>query len=285
MPSLLEVFAQPFMRMTLGASLISALLLAYLGVFVLYRRTVFVGAALPQVAAAGVAVALLLVGLMGTDHAAVGEIGRLAPALGAAGLSLLAIIAFTQTGAGRRLPPDGVIGAGYVLAAAGIVLVLNFIPHDQDEITPLITGNLLTVSPSDLRVLIGAAIVIGLAQAALFKEFLFTAFDPQLARTLGFGTRRWSLLWYLCLGIAISVVTKAVGIHLAFSYLVLPGLTGMLLARRLRGVIGVAMAAAAMATVLGLWLSYAWSLPSAPTVVAASFALLLAAGGASLVRA
>ncbi len=282
--SLLEAFGAPFMRMTLGASVVSALLLAYLGVFVLLRRTVFVGAALPQVSAAGVALALLAAGVLVPDHAAGDGINRFAPALGAAVLSLLAIAAFTGAGSaptGRRLPADGIIGAGYVLAAAGTVLILNFIPHDQDEITPLITGNLLTVSQADLTILLAVAAGIGLVQVLFFKEFLFTAFDPQVARTQGFGTGRWTFLWYLCLGVAISAVTKAVGIHLAFSYLVLPGLTGMLLARRLHGILLAAMGAAAVASVVGLWLSYIWSLPASPAVVASSFALLLAAAGLS----
>lgn len=278
--SLLEAFQAPFMRMTLGASLVSALLLAYLGVFVLLRRTVFVGAALPQVSAAGVALALLVSGLLVPDHGD-GGADRFAPAIGAAVLSLLAIAAFARAGssANRRLPADGIIGAGYVLAAAGTVLVLNFIPHDQDEITPLITGNLLTVSQADLGIVLGVAAGIGLIQVLFFKEFLFTAFDPQVARTQGFATERWTFLWYLCLGVAISAVTKAVGIHLAFSYLVLPGLTGLLLARRMRGILVAAMVSAAAATVGGLWASYAFSLPASPAVVAASFALLVGAAG------
>lgn len=282
--SLLEAFQAPFMRMTLGASLLSALLLAYLGVFVLLRRTVFVGAALPQVSAAGVALALLVAGLLVPDHAGSGGVARFAPAVGAAALSLLAIFAFARSGSwpsARRIPADGIIGAGYVLAAAGTILILNFIPHDQDEITPLITGNLLTVSQADLATLLVVAAAIGLVQSLFFKEFLFTAFDPQVARTQGFGTGRWTFLWYLCLGIAISAVTKAIGIHLAFAYLVLPGLTGMLLARRLRTILTAAMAAAALSTVGGLWLSYVFSLPASPAVVAFSFALLLAAAGVS----
>jgi ABC-type Mn2+/Zn2+ transport system permease subunit len=106
---------------------------------------------------------------------------------------------------------------------------------------------------------------------------MLNAFDPQVARTLGFPTGRWSLLWFLCLGVAISVVTKAVGVHLAFAYLVLPGLTALLLARRLAGILGVALFSSAAATVLGLWASYVFSLPAAPTVVTAACALLLGA--------
>jgi zinc transport system permease protein len=273
--SIVTAFQAPFMRMTLGASLSSAQLLSYLGVFVLLRRTVFVGAALPQVSTAGAALALLAAGLWAPSHDVTAEWLRFAPAAGAAILTLLAIAIFTAAGHSRLLPTDGVIGAIYVLAAAGTILILNFIPHDQDEITPLITGNLLTVSQSDLRVLVLSALGIAAAQFLLFKEFLFTAFDPQVAETLGFKTRSWSFVWFLCLGIAIAAVTKAIGVHLAFAYLVLPGLAGLLIAKRLRGILAVAMAAAAIATVLGLWASYA--LPAAPTVVAAMLALLLLA--------
>ena len=63
-----EAFREPFMQLALGASLTVALVGAVLGVYVVLRRVVFVGAALSQLSASGVALAFLL-GLDGFDIA------------------------------------------------------------------------------------------------------------------------------------------------------------------------------------------------------------------------
>ena len=55
-----EAFREPFMQLALGASLTVALVGAVLGVYVVLRRVVFVGAALSQLSASGVALAFLL---------------------------------------------------------------------------------------------------------------------------------------------------------------------------------------------------------------------------------
>jgi ABC-type Mn2+/Zn2+ transport system permease subunit len=58
MSKLLEMFQQDFMINVLAGTTIVAMLCALLGVFIVLRRAVFVGAALAQVSSLGVAVAL-----------------------------------------------------------------------------------------------------------------------------------------------------------------------------------------------------------------------------------
>ncbi|MFA0732884.1 MAG: hypothetical protein BKPUNTRY_002449, partial [Candidatus Fervidibacter sp.] len=54
-----EMLRHDFLRHALAAAAISGVALAYVGVYVVLRRIVFVGAALAQLGAAGVGLALL----------------------------------------------------------------------------------------------------------------------------------------------------------------------------------------------------------------------------------
>ena len=58
MSKLLEMFHQDFMLNVLAGTMIVAAICSYLGVFIVLRRAVFVGAALAQVSSLGVALAL-----------------------------------------------------------------------------------------------------------------------------------------------------------------------------------------------------------------------------------
>ena len=93
-----EAFREPFMQLALGASLTVALVGAVLGVYVVLRRVVFVGAALSQLSASGVALAFLL---------------GLSPNPTAFGVTLVAVSLFAFFTGGRRLSQESILGLAY----------------------------------------------------------------------------------------------------------------------------------------------------------------------------
>ena len=74
------------------------------------------------------------------------------------------------------------------------------------------------------------------------------------------------------------------GVMLGFNFLVLPAVTGLLLARSMGGIFVVAVAAALLAALIGFSLSVPLDLPSGPAIIAVSGAIALAAWGARRVR-
>jgi ABC-type Mn2+/Zn2+ transport system permease subunit len=110
---------------------------------------------------------------------------------------------------------------------------------------------------------------------ALFKEFLYVSFDPDMAATQGYRTERWNLTFYVLLGLAIALAIKAIGILLMFAFLVIPAALGLLVARGLRGTLAVAMGSALVAVFLGIWFSYRFDFPSGPMIVAVLGGLLM----------
>ena len=256
-------------REALYGSLIIAITCALLGVYVVLRRIVFVGAALAQISSAGIALAYWLAGHgIATGLAAHPEALSLA-----ATLASVAFFAGAQRG---PIPPDARIGVWYaVAAAAGILLIAKAAVGEAHDI--FLQGNILGITKADTIELLVASIPVVAGQLFFQKELLFTSFDRETARTLGYRVGLWDLAFYLVLGFVISIAMQFAGVLLVFNFLVLPAVTGLLLARGMGGTFVVSTVAAVLAAVVGFTLSIPFDLPTGPTMIAVSGALVILA--------
>jgi zinc transport system permease protein len=112
-----------------------------------------------------------------------------------------------------------------------------------------------------------------LLHVVFYKEFLFISFDQETARTLGYSVTRWNLLLYFTLGLVIALAMQFAGVLLVFNFLVLPAVTGLLVARSMGGMFAVAVGAGLAAAAIGFSLSVPFDLPTSPTIIAVSGAL------------
>ncbi|HJR68126.1 MAG TPA: metal ABC transporter permease [Gemmatimonadaceae bacterium] len=257
-------------RDALYGALVIALVCSTLGVYVVLRRIVFVGASLAQMSTLGIAISFWLAG--------VGVVGVITskPVI----LSLLATllgVVFFATGMRRaRIPADARIGVAYVVAGAlAILFIAKAAVGEAHDI--FLQGNILGITRGDWLVLLAVSVPVLLVHLLFYKEFLFISFDQETARTLGYRVERWTLLLYLTIGLAIAFAMQFAGLMLVFDFLVLPAVTGLLLARGMGGVFAWAIGAGLAAAVIGFSLSVPFDLPTGPAIVAVSGALVIVA--------
>ena len=254
-------------RDPMSVAVIAAALCAFVGVYIVLKRIVFVSAAMSQMSGVGVAMAFFLASVAGVDahHAPI----YLHPlwysfAFAAAGAAI-----FSLNLGHRRFSGDTAVGVGYLVAAAAVLLVLNS-PHvsqEAHEVNDLLYGNAVAVPPAQLWIMSGTAIIIAFIHGLFGKEFVFVSFDPEMARTLGLTTRRWNLLLFLTFAFAISASTRAIGALPVFAFMVIPPAVGLLVANRLWMVFAVSVAVAVLSAVLGYYASFRWSLPTGASMV------------------
>ena len=262
----------------LYGALVIALACSVLGVYVVLRRIVFVGAALAQLSSAGIALAFWLAGLgiatTLTSH-------PIALSLVA---TLAGVIFFAQGGSRSRLPHDATIGVTYaVAAAAGILLVAKARVGEAHDI--FLQGNILGITQRDTLALLAVAIPVLVVHLAFYKEFLFVSFDRETARTLGYRVQAWNLFLYLTLGLVIAFSMQFAGVLLVFNFLVLPAVTGLLASRSMSGAFIIAVLAALIAAFVGFCISVPFDLPSGPAIIATSGVLAALAWVVRRVRA
>lgn len=254
-------------REALYGALVIALACSVLGVYVVLRRIVFVGAALAEISSAGIALALWLSG-RGFGGALTHHPVVFALLFGLGGAM------FFSVGHGSRagVPPDATIGVTYaVAAAAGILLIAKATVGEAHDI--FLQGNILGITRTDTLVLLAIAIPVLLAHLVFYKEFLFVSFDRETARTLGFNVAVWNAFLYFTLGLVIAFAMQFAGVMLVFNFLVLPAVTGLLLARSMTAIFAIAIGSAIVSAVVGFTLSVPFDLPSGPAIIAASGAV------------
>ena len=248
----------------LYGALVIAVACSVLGVYVVLRRIVFVGAALAQISSAGIAFALWLGGV----GVSLGVLTN--PVVLSLVITLAGAMFFGINGGGRaRIPPDATIGVAYAVAASlGIILIAKAATGEAHDI--FLQGNILGITRRDTLVLLGVTVPVLLLHLLFYKEFLFVSFDRETARTLGYHVRVWNLLLYLTLGLVIAFAMQFAGVILVFNFLVLPAVTGLLVARSMAGTFLWSVLAGAVAAVVGFSLSVPWDLPSGPAIIAVS---------------
>jgi len=259
---------------------IVCVLCAVLGVYVVLRRLVLLGVALPQAGAAGIALVFFATGhshgTPGQAHAlALG--GSLAATFGALALLVLA-------GRGATQPVEWRIGGALAISTAATLLFVALSPTGDLEMTSLLRGELLAISDRDLWLLAIVAAGIAAVFALFRREILLVSFDPEFARTIGREPVRYDLVLYGLLGAAISIGVMTAGPMVVFAFLVLPALTALRLGVSLALTIAVAVAIATVASLGGFAIAYRADLPAGPVYVLVAAAIWLGASAAQRLR-
>lgn len=247
-----DIFKEPFMQTALLGGLIISSLCAYLGVFVILKRIVFVGIACSEAAALGIALGLF---------------AGVNPALTAFALTFLAILLFWFPLTEKTISRESLIGLTYCLCAALAVILIAKNPLAEAHGLNLISGNLLYITWQDILLLGGVSLVIAAIHLVFFKEFIFISFDRETAFTTGIKADIKDLLLYSTIGIAISVSMKICGVIFVFASLVIPAMAGLLIAKEIKRIFMSSVLIASFCVLLGLSISYKLDLSTAPVVV------------------
>ncbi|MFT5233321.1 MAG: zinc/manganese transport system permease protein [Candidatus Krumholzibacteriia bacterium] len=247
----------------MAAPIVMALILvtmhSHLGHHVVKRGVIFVDIALAQIAAFGVAVALLLGSSIGTLETWL--ITLVSTFLGAA------LISFTRSKKSTAIPQEAYIGIIYAVSSAAMILVLTQVPHGGEEIRHLLVGALLWVTwPTVLKTgLLYAA--IGLFLFWKRKPLLLVSNDPEAAREQGLSIGKWDFVFYLILGSVVTSSVQVAGVLLVFCLLIVPTVMGMRLFRNGRRQFLYTLFIGIAAVITGAALSFWIDLPTGAAIV------------------
>lgn len=261
-----EPLAYEFFVRALEASILVGLVCAVVGTYMVLRGLAFMGDALSHSAFPGVVAAYLLKApfYLGATIAAIG--------------TALAIGYITRRG---RLRSDTTIGVLFAGMFAFGIFLFSTIPHYVGDLFGFLFGQPLGISSSDLVALtILSVIVLGIV-VVLWKELLYSTFDPLSAAAAGLPVVALEYLFLGLIGLTIVISLQAVGIILVVAMLVTPAATAQLLADRFSRMLTIAVAIGIVAPIIGLYVSFWTNTASGAVVVlveTATFLMALALG-------
>jgi zinc/manganese transport system permease protein len=252
----------------LVACLVIVAIHSYLGVHVIAREVIFVDLSLAQMAALGSTVAILAGSPPDSSSALLYALGF--TTLGAA---LFALTRSTEKG---PVPQEAIIGIVYVMASAAAILVADRTPRGGEAIKDILVGSLLWVTWPTIIRLAGIYALIGIFHWFLRRRFLTISFEPEAGVAQGWRIRWWDFWFYLSFGIVITFSVPIAGVLLVFSFLVVPAAIAFQFTRRHGALAAISWLAGAVASALGLLVSFEYDLPTGPVVVCMFGLLLLA---------
>lgn len=255
-----------FRNVYLAGSLM-AVLLALVGVQVVARNQIFLGAAAAQASTLGVAVALITsyawhpFGLH-LHH------GSWYASLLAAIFSILASLLIARAGERSRETHESVAGWVFLACGSSSILLVTRSPHGLDEIQRLISSSLIGATGADVAWLAFCVVVTATLTLVRRDQLVLLATDPLMAAAVGLRVRRWTFGIALWIGLVVGLSIRGAGLLYAFGCLVLPALAARLLCREIRPMYGTAAGFALVTALVAFVLAHAWDFPPAQLTVA-----------------
>src|SRR3954447_10012492 len=261
---LLEPFRYEFFVRGIVAATMVGGLCGLVGVYIVLRRMSYIGHGLSH-AVFGGAVASYVLGV--TFYVGAGIWGFAAALL---------INALTRR---RQIGADAAIGIITTASFAfGVALISQYRRFTRNFDAALF-GNILGVTNQDL-------IVVGLVTAValllvffLYKQLLFTTFDPDVAPIYGVRSGLTETVFALMLAGTIIASMQVMGVTLIAAAIVIPAIVARLLTDSFSTMLWLATLVGAACGLAGIYLSYFLDVSSGATIVLVAAALVVVTYG------
>jgi manganese/iron transport system permease protein len=266
---LLTPLGYDFFVRALIASALVGVACAIVGSFVVLKGMSFIGDAVSHAAFPGIVIAYLI----GAPVILGGAIAAIGTALGAGAIT-------------RRsgLRSDAIIGVLFAGMFALGVAIFSSIPNYVGDLFHFLFGDVLGISVGDLLALTLLVFGLLLVLRLLWKELLFSTFDPLGAGAAGLPVRRLDDLLLILIAVTIVISLQAVGIVLVVAMITTPAATAQLLVKRFTAMIQVAALIGVSAAVIGLYVSYSIDIASGAAIVLLETLIFLLVLAFTLVR-
>jgi ABC-type Mn2+/Zn2+ transport system permease subunit/Mn-dependent DtxR family transcriptional regulator len=263
--TLLDFLQQPYFQRAMMAAIMAGAACALLGCFMVLRNMALIGDALSHAILPGV-----VVGFMVAGHSLIafflGSVG--------AGLVAAVLIAWLQGKGGAR--NDAAIGIVFSAMFALGVMGISALSRREGvhlDMKDFLFGNVLGIGREDL-LLVGLVLAFDVLCIVLLLPYFFaTAFQSDVAQTMGIPTRalHYFSIWMLSLTVVASLQT--VGVILVVSMLIIPASTALIISNKLRNVLIWSVLLGAFASGWGMLASVYWDTAPGPAITLSSTAL------------
>jgi len=238
---LIEPFELALQQRALLGGALAAVALALVGTWVVIRGMTVLCDALVHGVIPGIALATLF---------------DFNPLIGAAAAAAVMIFGVNLVHRQTTFSEDTGIGLLFVgMLAIGVILISRTASY-SGNLTTILFGDALGVSPGDIAALGVIAAITLVVSVVLYRPFLVLSFNEQKAEVLGLRPRVAHIVMLTLITLAIVGSFQTVGTLLVFGMLVGPPATAALLVRRVPLMMAIAVLVGVSSVVIGLVVSF-----------------------------
>ncbi|MCB1113599.1 MAG: metal ABC transporter permease, partial [Chlamydiia bacterium] len=255
----------PILLASLFAAFLASISSGIMGSYIVVKRNVFIAGSIAHAVLGGIGLALWLDRVQG--------IAWLTPLSGALLAAILSALIMGWIHLYYKERDDSVIAALWSIGMAAGILFISQTPGSNVELSNYLVGNILWVTPSDLKVLAILDAIVLLVVFKFHKKFLLLCFDENQAKLQGVNVPALYLLLLVLASVTIVLLIQVVGVILVMTILTIPAAIAGLMTSRLSRMMGLAVILSALFCFLGNWTAFVMDWPIGATIA-------LIAGGA-----
>jgi ABC-type Mn2+/Zn2+ transport system permease subunit len=257
-----------------------ATLLSLIGVWVVARDQIFLGAAVSQASTLGTALAIWLQGVT-VIHAFETDAVTFLFAVVA---SFLTALVSTRPSRPGGESAEAITGWVFLAGSTIPMLLLSSDPHGLEEVHRILFSSILGASRADVW-LFGLLLVISVVGVAWLRDsIVLYAMDPDMAGAVGLRLPVWRVGMAAWLGVTVGLSIHSAGMIYTFGCLVLPAMAARKICREVRPMFVVAPAIGLGRAALAFLLAHGVDMPPAQMAVAFQCTVLALAWGWSWLR-
>lgn len=258
-----------FLPRALAAVLLASVVTGVVGCHVLMRGMVFIGDAVAHSVFPGLAVAFVLGGNLMVGGLTAGVVTAI----------LVAI--FSQN---QRLREDSVIGIFFAASFALGIVIISLAPGYSGSVQDFLFGSIVGVSNEDITnaAIMGAVILLVLR--LFHRQIVTVSLDRESARAMGLPVLALDIVLYVLVTISVVLGLQTLGNVLVLALLVIPASAARLACRRLGSMMVFSPVFGGICSIVGLYLSWAFNLPTGGTIVLSMVAAFVLVWAVTAVR-
>ena len=257
-----------FLARALAAVVLASLITGLVGCHVVMRGMVFIGDAVAHSVFPGLAVAFVVGGSLVVGGLVAGVITAI----------LVAI--FSQN---QKLKEDSVIGIFFAGSFALGITIISLAPGYSGSVQDFLFGSIVGISGADVAQAAAIAAVLALVLGIFHKEIVAVSLDKESAKAAGLPVLALDILLYVVVTVSVVISLQTLGNVLVLALLVVPAASARLLCSTLGRMMVFAPAFGAVTSTVGLYLSWAFNLPTGGVIVLTMIAGFLLCWAASRV--
>ena len=252
-PPIIQILGLPFLACILMSSI-----LAYLGTHVLKREVIFIDIALAQIAAVGAVAAHLIFEVHGDSLLA--YTCSFTCVLLTAGFYAFVRSKVTQ------ISLEAIIGISYAIAAAAALFLVGIAPGGHIHIQSILSGSLLWTSWKQIIMMMAVFSAAGICFYLIRKPVAEISNNYSKTAFTGRRVIVWDFVFYVLLGIVITLSVQMGGIVVVFAFLIIPATIAVVFPSKGGYQLPIAWISAITASLGGLVFAYKYDFSIGPAI-------------------
>ena len=243
MLTIIKILGIPFLTCVL-----MSLILGYLGTHILKREVIFIDIALAQFAAVGATIAHLVFDAHDDSVMAYAcSFGCIFP--------VAAFYAYARNKL-FLIPLEAIIGISYAIAAAAALFLVGIAPGGHIHIQQILSGSLLWTGWKQVLTCLVVFSAVGVCFYLIRRPITEISNSYQKDAYKDKGVLVWDFIFYVLLGVVITLSVQLGGIVVVFAFLIIPATISATFTSRLYLQIGIIWTSAVLASLAGLLFAY-----------------------------